>query len=287
MEYSHLQTERLEAKMTVCIAAIADGGKTLVLASDREVTNNSVRFELQEPKVEEVAGSYFMPAGSAAHAFELTQAVRAKFGKERKTTKEAADELVSVYLQAHALRAERTVLRPRGFDFASLRMVPAAMIDTEVHKLIDMNLMAFRWTDLGFLVCGVDSGGAHVFHVSYGGQGGEWIQWLDRIGYGAIGSGQALALMSLGFSQQYPGRQLNETLFAVMSAKRAAERAPGVGPATDMLIVDDGGAREVSPETIDALSKLYLSKMASHQVTEEELDAVLSSNPTTSSTDHI
>jgi hypothetical protein len=84
------------------------------------------------------------------------------------------------------------------------------------------------------IVAGVDDSGARVAYLGNPGT----LAWLDKLGYAAIGSGGIHATTKLSLGSQTRGSTLLETLYRVYEAKRAAEVAPGVGPDTDVAIVE-------------------------------------------------
>jgi hypothetical protein len=61
--------------MTICIAAVCDGGKSIVVAADRMFTApapTSMEFETSEKKIEPLAtGCVAMSAGNSAYATEI------------------------------------------------------------------------------------------------------------------------------------------------------------------------------------------------------------------------
>jgi hypothetical protein len=69
--------------MTVCIAAICNSGKSIVVAADRMFTNPglSVEFETTERKIEQIGNRCIvMAAGNSVNATEVIERVRARLG---------------------------------------------------------------------------------------------------------------------------------------------------------------------------------------------------------------
>src|SRR5262249_1360358 len=69
--------------MTVCIAAICDSGKAIVVAADRMFTNPglSLEFETAEQKIEQLATRCVaLAAGNSVHATEILEGVRRRLG---------------------------------------------------------------------------------------------------------------------------------------------------------------------------------------------------------------
>ena len=73
--------------MTVCIAAICNGGKSVVVCADRMFTNPglNVEFETSERKIEQIGNAcVVMPAGNSVNATEVIEDVRRKLGRDPK-----------------------------------------------------------------------------------------------------------------------------------------------------------------------------------------------------------
>jgi hypothetical protein len=100
-------------------------------------------------------------------------------------------------------------------------------------------------TQIDLLVGGFDpQGHSHLFELSRRGI----VTQIDHLGYHAIGVGQWSALTTLypvgGFVHS---RDIGEIVYRLLSAKFAAESAPGVGRGTTAVIVSRGG--ETKPYT--------------------------------------
>lgn len=100
-------------------------------------------------------------------------------------------------------------------------------------------------------------------------------RWADRPGYLAIGSGGMHASISLAMTQHSPLATLSQCLFNVYRAKRSAETAPGVGDATDMVVVNATGPRTLSQAALDELSRLYLASRPSSSTEFATLEGLL------------
>ena len=122
---------------------------------------------------------------------------------------------------------------------------------------VDNLLWNFGVGVVEFLLAGLDGKGGHIFRIHYDGMaGGDWLERCDRLGYRAIGSGQLHASVSLAMEDQHGRLSIAETLYNVYCSKRNAEVAPGVGTATDILVMTPGKTEPVSQERIDKLAAL-------------------------------
>ena len=104
-----------------------------------------------------------------------------------------------------------------------------------------------------FLVAGIDAGGARVCYVGHPGT----LVWLDKLGYGAIGSGAVHATMRLSLGAQTRDTPLAASILAVYTAKKGSEVAPGVGNETDVAIVYADRIDRCSPNTMQELDRLF------------------------------
>jgi hypothetical protein len=229
--------------MTVCIAAICEGGKSIAVAADRMFTNPglSVEFETAERKIEDLASRCIaMAAGDSVFATEVLAAVRHQLGGNPSPPFDQAAELVrSAYENVRSRKVYQTVIAPvLGADFERLRaagMSVPSYLEKQPMVFQQMVMMSQQFNpQTDFLVAGVDDAGAHLSHVTNPGV----LSQLQKLGHAAIGSGGIHALTRLSLLGQSRQRGLVETLADVYSAKRAAEVAPGVGNATDLAVID-------------------------------------------------
>jgi hypothetical protein len=82
---------------------------------------------------------------------------------------------------------------------------------------------------------------------------------FDNIGYCAIGSGFANAISYLARRNQTVFSTYERSLYSAIAAKHLAEKAPGVGPQT-LVIVQECGVDEpiwLESEQIEAISKIW------------------------------
>ncbi|MBI4523671.1 MAG: hypothetical protein HY695_07660, partial [Deltaproteobacteria bacterium] len=228
-------------------------GKTIVFAADRMVTAGyiSLEFEHQEKKVETIKDfCVVMSSGDALVAFELVERLK-KESTPLKTVAEIADKLYKFLTDLSLKRAEQKYLLPRGLDWESYRE-RAEKINPQLYMILDEYLSNFT-LETDFLVAGIDEYGGHVITIDFPGT----IQYLDKIGFGAVGSGIPHTTVSLCLDGQTRNRPLPETIYAVYVSKRKAQSAPGVGAETDMGVITSGGIRFLEPQHLEKLGSLY------------------------------
>jgi hypothetical protein len=99
------------------------------------------------------------------------------------------------------------------------------------------------------IVAGMDLTGAHISAVINPGTSVS----LDKLGYGAVGSGGIHATISLSLNGQTSRKGLTETLYGVYAAKKSSEVAPGVGQETDIAIIEVGKIFRCGVSILNAL----------------------------------
>ncbi len=249
--------------MTVCIVAICEAGKNIVVAADRMFTNPglSVEFETAERKIEQLAERCVaMAAGNSVYATEILEGVRAKLGGNPSPPFNQTAEL---------LRAEYE--RIRGRKIYESFVASALVVDWPKHQAVgsplptylekqpnvfgQMMMFAQQFNlQTDFLIAGIDDTGAHLSHVT----NPALLSPLQKLGHAAVGTGGNHAMTRLSLLGQSRQRGLLETLADVYSAKKVAEVAPGVGNATDVAVIDtERGVWFCPQHVMDVLSEVH------------------------------
>jgi hypothetical protein len=265
--------------MTICIGALCESSKVCVVAADREITVPalSLEFEHHEGKIEQFGDHcVVMSSGDALLASEVIKKTRARIGAtDSPTIHQAAEILRDVYMSNHLERAERVILHPRGYTLKEFKERGAQQILSQIYLNIDNLLFNFGIGAVEFLIAGIDNTGAHIFRVHYSGvAGGNWLEWCDKLGYRAIGSGLSHASISLSIEGQHQGLGIPDTLYNVYSAKKSAELAPGVGRETDLAIITADGLELVSHEILKKLEHLRVECKKAHKIEQAKLESL-------------
>jgi hypothetical protein len=231
----------------------------------------NLEFEHTEKKIAPLGLCRVMTIGDRRLGAELIERAVMLLGADAHTTKEVAGSLTRVLMEDHVGRAERLVLYPYGVSFEEFKTRGAAIFQPAVYKEIADRLWGFGVNPVEFLVCGVDEA-AHIYRVHYHGvNGGDWLELCDGNGFQAGGAGAVQATTVLAMAGQSRDDSVSQTIYNVYVAKRSAESAPGVGMATDMVVMTSSGARELTTDGLVRLSALYEKKRAAVQPTEAEL----------------
>jgi hypothetical protein len=245
--------------LTICIGTICNNGKACVVAADREITvpGINLEFEHADKKIDDITGAVVLSSGDSLLASQVVERTRNALGNREHRVLAVAEKLRDTYIDLHLERAEHVFLTPRGWTLQEFKDHGAAKIPAQTYLNIDSQLFGFGLGTVDFLVAGVDTTGAHLFHVFYNGvAGGDWLEWNDRLGYSTIGSGSSHASISLALEGQHRQLSVSETLFNVYCAKRNSEAAPGVGKATDISILTSGKVEVVTSQRMEKLNAI-------------------------------
>jgi hypothetical protein len=211
----------------------------------------ALEFEHPEKKVEQIKDfCVVMSSGDALVAFEIIEQLK-KSATTLKTVSDIAEKLYRLLVDLSLKRAEQKFLTPRGLDWDIYRD-RADRINPQLYMILDDYLTSFS-LETDFLVVGLDETGGHIVSVDFPGS----IAYLDKIGFGAVGSGITHATVSLCLDGQMRNRTLPDTLFALYTAKRKAESAPGVGAESDMGVISDRGICFLTSEHLKLLENAY------------------------------
>jgi len=236
--------------MTVCIAAIANGGTHVVTAADRMFTVGpplNVEFEPQITKVEQMSPSCLaMGAGNSLFVDQILKSAKEAY---RNVPGASVTQIAISVKEAYAkLREEsieeQIVKQTLGNDFLAFRArggtLPAYLQpQPAIYQQIIVQANQFN-LGVDLIVTGIDDGGSHVYYV---GNPGTMVSF-DKIGYNAVGSGASHVAIRFALECMHPKTPLEDVLLAVYLAKKAAEVAPGVGQETEIRVIS---SKEVWP----------------------------------------
>jgi hypothetical protein len=258
--------------MTICIAAACEGGKHIVIAVDRMFTAGhplNVEFEPNVSKIERLfPGCVGLASGPTLYADEIYADVK------RKMASTGAPPLVQLlaavkdsYVIFRGTKVEEQVIQPMlGEDLRNFRargvslpayLQPQAMTYQQV--LVQASQFSLQ---LDLMAAGIDGAGYQIAVVTHPGT----MLSLNKLGYGAIGSGAVHALIKLHLGGYDPGWSLRDTLYAVYDAKRAAEVAPGVGKKTEMAVVSAGDTWSCPDAMLTELESIHSAQASKPNV---------------------
>ena len=247
--------------MTICIAAICESGKSVVVASDRMITAGflALEYEHPRPKLDRLSPCIVgLTAGDALIVTELFGRCRGRIEElQSPAVAKVAEVVKDQFIDLRKRQVEELYLLPRGLTLDEfyregyIKRLPdqlAFTLDSDMWK---------QGLNLDVIIAGVDDTGAHIYGIDDPGT----VDCYDRIAYYAVGSGLTHALLTLAANQHCEERSINETVFLVFEAKKKAELAPGVGSATEIGIVTTGKLVELSDQDKGLLQEIYTQKV--------------------------
>ena len=258
--------------MTVCIAAICDGGSGIVVASDRMVTGVDVEFEQDNLKIDSLTNlCVALTAGSAIEHVDLLRECRSI---AQQTTAPAIFDVAEIvkerFVTLRRKRAEELYFSPLGLDIESFFEDQSSLSPDLVLRLV--RTLEVEELNLEMVVAGTDNSGGHIYLVHDPGV----ASCMDALGFCCIGSGEHHATMTFvrtGYSVRTP---LHRALYLAYQAKRDAEVAPGVGERfTDLAYINNNELRYSSAELLNGFRAVYDNSRENATRRLEELDEEL------------
>jgi len=249
--------------MTVCIAAACESGKKIVIAADRMLTfpyPTNLEFETEETKIEELSPSCVaLVSGNSAYATELLQKSRKAIGGNQfPEISQVFDIVKSDYLNTRMAKINETILfASLGPDYDAFLKKGGTLptylqVQPQSYQQLFMFMQGYN-LNVEIIIAGIDNSGAHVGIITHP---GSFVS-LEKLGYGAIGSGGMHATINLSLNGQTSQKKLVDALWNVYAAKKASEAAPGVGQVTDIAVVELGRVVRCKQPIMVELSKIY------------------------------
>lgn len=260
--------------MTICVAAMSDGGDRVFGASDRMLTGRDVEFEPSQTKIIGLTRSIAMlVAGDTAMQMEVIYRVRsdvkARVQAEPDNWWNISDVagLYSRYFnEARLRRSENAILAPLGLDRASYLDRQQQLSSELVVQLAD-KLARYESPRIQAIVMGVDTTGGHIYVCDNG-----TITCQDAVGFASIGIGYWHANSQFMFAGHTKHNPMPETLLMTYFAKKRAEVAPGVGAQTDMVMIgpDLGSYITIGDEPLQVLEQIWQHAQTKRKELERE-----------------
>ncbi len=230
--------------MTVCIAAICDNGKSIVVAADRMFTAGAplnLEFEPPISKIELLSPRCVaMGAGTSLAAAEIIETARGTIASTGGQVLQIALTARDVYTNLRNSKIDEQILSAQlGPDFSVFRSKGGTLpgylqAQPGIYQQMVIQTSQFN-LGVDLLLAGCDGYSSHIYHLTHPGS----LTAFDKLGYNAIGTGAMAA-----------------TLHAVFNAKLAVEVAPGVGQETEIAVVSAEGVWRCPDVFIDGLRKI-------------------------------
>jgi 20S proteasome alpha/beta subunit len=245
--------------MTVCIGVICENGKAIIAIADKMITASHLDIEFEHPsmKLTRLGDScMIMTGGTVPHQTDILRRLKKKINSHVKMPiPEIVQAAIDEFQQERLNRIENAILRPRGYTLEWYNANQAILDETLVLK-IDGMMEDFE-LELVMLIAGIDEDGGHLYVIYNPGEAAP----LTDIGYAVIGVGEKHAESTLIMHNYSISTPLNKATYIAYEAKKIAEKAPGVGEETDILIIDQYGIHQMNKDTLEQLSQLYSEKM--------------------------
>lgn len=243
--------------MTICIAAICDKGKSIVLAADRcrWLSTAAIEAEVDEAKYHLLSDQLaLMGAGTLQNVKEVMRLVNKMPSPDDTSIAESSDRFLRACHQARAKQIESLYLaRHLGMSYDEFRAAltspsPGSLVVEMYNKTLNYSY------DMSLIVAGIDTDGAHLRLIDETSNTSA-----TESSYIAIGSGGTLASISLAKRRQHSSAKLSETIYNVYEAKRNAEFARGVATTTDLSVIRKGRrAITLDNDAIAALAEIHV-----------------------------
>lgn len=224
--------------MTICIAALADNCKTLVLSADQMITANiPISYQFETNNVKKIydinENIVIMTAGNALYAYEIIDLVKRNLSSDQNpiTVQYVAEITRRIYQNFRRQKVVTKLIEPRGLTLSDY-LLNQSKLHNGVVQEIEQNLVNFS-IDVELIIAGSNTDRCHVLSVTHPGD----LVSHDSIGYVCVGSGSPHATYYLIGSNYNKTMSLEEIQKLVQEAKEKSEVAPGVGKNTTTKIL--------------------------------------------------
>lgn len=231
--------------MTVCVAAMCDDRKAIVLAADKMVGFGAIESEADIHKIVRLHKDWWvmMAANDISPAFDIIDAAKQRMSSRSMGVDAAIQAVVRAYQEKRLNQAEAIHLTPRGWSLIEFNSVQSVnVIPSALRIELDFKIQAHHLS-LTLLVAGFDRHGlGHIFSVDdYDHRASA--RRHDIPGYHAIGSGSQGAMYMMAYREVSSSMPIRGMLYYVAEGKYFGELASGVGERTDLHIIRPGRSR--------------------------------------------
>ncbi|MGA7823271.1 MAG: hypothetical protein WCA14_03705 [Steroidobacteraceae bacterium] len=260
--------------MTVCVGALCEGGKTVVVCADRMMTYGAPMNLQAEGAVRKIfqlsAQCVMLFSGSLPDGEEIYSRTKANvIATPHPDVKTIAVTAGTAYQAHKKKRAEDTILKPLlGVDFAGFATLAAQSASSQLMQQI-LGMLNQHNLQLDIMIAGTDADGAHLHLVSHPGN----VLSIDTVGTASIGSGGMHAAIRMQLARHTNSGSLAQALHNVYEAKIASEVAPGVGKATDLAVINATGIKFVDDGVVKTLQEIHKDRPALEKAELDKLSA--------------
>jgi len=240
--------------MTICVGALAAGGKSIVCVADKSVSyGDHVWGETDSTKIVELtSGSVAMVSGDE---FVFDRFLRA-LNRNPKLGCSIPDTVRYCEDSYRSTRKELVSINYLDTNLLTEQHFTQATTGTKVNRHIErlaMEISKFK-VDCSILLCGFDEHNqAYLIYVDEPGNAVD----LARLGYHAIGSGYEYSIGRLVWSERTRNKGIEESLYHILDAKISAEINPYVGGDWDAVILVPGKVHRVPDKIVALLDEVW------------------------------
>lgn len=264
--------------MTVGIAAICEGGKSIVMAADRLVTvgEGDITVEAASKKIIKLTPQAWMTITGTIQECEYVQEIVGRTGDsfDDHSVYRIARRLRKGCENIRARQIEEQITRPMlKVSFAKFGELCNKSIESEAIKDVWKCVLNFRFA-LEMLICGFDPE-PHIYRVTH-----STLNSHEAIGFTAIGIGRTMATVTLAIrGKSFLNRPVAETMYHVYEAKRTSESTGLVGRRTDMLLIRQGSKATFLPKDLVRSLRRIVKKQKPPKLSADELSDINSKLP--------
>jgi len=243
--------------MTLCIAALCEGGRTLVMAADSMASLGFVCAELDIHKVRRIHRNWWvMIAGDdIVPVFDILEWTKKQLHEESEHTyEEVSGALLVNYQRKRLTLAEQAVLLPRGISLSEFRNNGVNLLPRETFARLDNAVQNFEFP-LKLLLGGFDrEGNGYIASVHEPG----YLERHDIPGFHAIGNGQYGALYMMYYRKMSVSMSLLDCLYYTYEANRYGYEAGGIGNKTEIYILRHNSEIQLLNEAaVESLDEIW------------------------------
>ena len=261
--------------MTVEIAVICNNGKNVIVASDKMVSFGINEIEMEfdcslSKTIKLTETCALATAGNSLLTADYVEMLQGGLnGRKKVPLSEIAESARENYASMRQKRLEQEILIPKGIKNISAFYRLQDKLNPEMISSIQGGIDDFE-LEYEILLAGVDKKGGHLYGIDNPGVTSRF----DDIGFNAIGNGGFHSTASLISSGFRTSMGLSESLLHIYEAKKVAERAPGVGPGTEVVVIDADRMQFLGDSQLASLESVWQSKKEGLKAWEAEMNWV-------------
>lgn len=228
--------------MTVCIAALSDGGKKAVLVADKMLTTQGVFPYQSDGNAEKILKInehvHVMWCGGLNDSAHILNKAKTKIANNSLTVQDITEQIRLAYLDyLHEVLVNENLISRGIPNIASFYGDASINLSGESRKAIELALATFNLnTNTSFVVCGKDSDGFYKIYTI--GINPRFITQLATDGWNTIGSGEGHARFAVIHSPYNLNLSQEKVRKILLSAKKKAEKEPNVGKKEDVVLLN-------------------------------------------------